>query len=118
MNTEMNDKLDLLIAFSATDCENDDVEMFKNLDTSGVTFSEDFYVKQRRLINKYKRKPALILLRKCFVRVAVVLMAIMSIGFLTAMAIPNVRRVCTRYDKLDVIFLSFVQIACVFMWLK
>ena len=28
------------------------------------------------------------------------------------------RRVCTRYDKLDVIFLSFVQIACVFMWLK
>jgi len=24
------------------------------------------------------------------------------------------RRVCTRYDKLDVIFLSFVQIACVF----
>ena len=91
MNTEMNDKLDLLIAFSATDCGNDDVEMFKNLDTSGVTFSEDFYVKQRRLINKYKRKPALILLRKCFVRVAVVLMAMMSIAFLTAMAIPNVR---------------------------
>ena len=28
------------------------------------------------------------------------------------------RRVCTRYDKLDVIFLSFVQIACVFMWPK
>ena len=91
MNTEMNDKLDLLIAFSATDCGNDDVEMFKNLDTSGVTFSEDFYVKQRRLINKYKRKPALILLRKCFVRVAVVLMAMMSIAFLTAMATPNVR---------------------------
>lgn len=28
------------------------------------------------------------------------------------------RRVCTRYDKLDVIFLSFVQIACIFTWLK
>lgn len=28
------------------------------------------------------------------------------------------RRVCTRYDKLDLVFLSFVQIACIFMWLK
>lgn len=28
------------------------------------------------------------------------------------------RRVCTRYDKLDVIFLSFVQIAYIFTWLK
>lgn len=28
------------------------------------------------------------------------------------------RRVCTRYDKLDIIFLSFIQFACVFMWLK
>ena len=28
------------------------------------------------------------------------------------------RRVCTRYDKLDVIFLSFVQIACISRWTK
>lgn len=28
------------------------------------------------------------------------------------------RRVCTRYDKLDIIFLSFIQFACVFMWIK
>ncbi|MCR4647172.1 MAG: hypothetical protein K5695_17495, partial [Oscillospiraceae bacterium] len=28
------------------------------------------------------------------------------------------RRVCTRYDKLDLIFLSFVQIACISTWLK
>ena len=28
------------------------------------------------------------------------------------------RRVCTRYDKLDHIFLSFVQIACIFMCSK
>lgn len=91
MNTEINDKLDLLIAFSANDCGKDDVEMFRNLDTSGVILSDDFYVRQRRLINRYKRKPTLTLFRKCLVRVAVALMAIMSIGFLTAMAIPNVR---------------------------
>ena len=28
------------------------------------------------------------------------------------------RRVCTRYDKLDLIFLSFIKIACIFIWLK
>ena len=28
------------------------------------------------------------------------------------------RRICTRYDKRDLIFLSFIQIACIFMWLK
>ena len=30
----------------------------------------------------------------------------------------SVYKMCIRYDKLDVIFLSFAQIACVFMWLK
>ena len=28
------------------------------------------------------------------------------------------RRVCTRYDKLDFIFMSFVHVACIFKWLK
>ncbi|MCI5946642.1 MAG: transposase, partial [Oscillospiraceae bacterium] len=28
------------------------------------------------------------------------------------------RQVCTRYDKLDLIFLSFIQIACIVTWLK
>lgn len=91
MNIEIGDKLDLLIAFSANDCGNDDVEMFRNLDTSDVTLSNEFYARLRRLINRYKRKPTLTLTRKFLVRVAVALMAIMSIGFLTAMAIPNVR---------------------------
>lgn len=91
MSTENNDKLDLLIAFSASNCGNDDVEMFRNLDTSGVILSSDFYAKQRRLVGRYKRKPKLALLRKCLMRVAVVLLVIMSVGFLTLMAIPNLR---------------------------
>lgn len=28
------------------------------------------------------------------------------------------RRICTRYDKLDFIFLSFIQLVCVFKWIK
>lgn len=93
MSTEFSDKLDLLIAFSANDCGNDDVEMFRNLDTSGVTLSSDFYAKQRRLVGRYNRKPKLALLRKCLMRAAVVLLVIMSVGFLTLMAIPNLRNV-------------------------
>lgn len=34
MNTELNDKLDLLIAWAARDCENDEAEKFKNIDTT------------------------------------------------------------------------------------
>lgn len=91
MNTELNDKLDLLIAWAARDCENDEAEKFKNIDTSGVVLSAGFYARKRRLIGRYKLRPALAVCRKCFVRVAVALMALMSIGFLTVMAIPNVR---------------------------
>ena len=92
MSTEAGDKLDLLIAFAARDCGNDDVEMFRELDTSGVTLSDSFYAGQRRLIGRYKRKPALAMFRKCFVRVAVALLALMSVGFLTVMAVPNIRK--------------------------
>lgn len=91
MNTELNDKLDLIIAWAARDCENDEAEKFKNIDTSGVVLSAGFYARKRRLIGRYKLRPALAVCRKCFVRVAVVLMALMSIGFLTVMAIPDVR---------------------------
>ncbi len=91
MNTDIKDKLDVLIALSAKECGNDDVEMFKNLDTSGVELSDGFYAKQRRLINRYKRKPASALIRKCLVRAAVALMALMSVGFITVMAVPDIR---------------------------
>lgn len=91
MNTEINDKLDVWIALSAKDCGNDDVEMFRSLDTSKVDLGKSFYARQRRTINKYKRKPTVTLLRKCLIRVAVALMALMSVGFMTVMAVPALR---------------------------
>ena len=91
MNTAINDKLDLLIALAAKDCGNDDVEMFRSLDTSDVNLGNNFYAKQRRAINKYKRKPAITLIRKCLIRVAVALMAILSFGFMTVMAMPDLK---------------------------
>lgn len=91
MNSEINDKLDVLIALVAKDCGNDDVEMFKNLDTSNVSLSKRFYARQRRAINRYERKPAITILKKFLIRAAIALMMLMSIGFMTVMALPGVR---------------------------
>lgn len=91
MNSEINDKLDVLIALVAKDCGNDDVEMFQNLDTSNVSLSKRFYARQRRAINRYERKPAITILKKFLIRAAVALMILMSIGFMTVMALPGLR---------------------------
>lgn len=91
MNTGINDKLDALIALTAKDCGNDDVEMFDKLDTSKVTFDKLFYMKLRHIISKHKHSATVLSLKKCLVRVAVALMALMSLGFLAIMAAPDLR---------------------------
>lgn len=91
MNIGINDKLDALISLTAKECGNDDIEMFNNLDTSKVSLDRGFYVKQKQTINKHKHINTVRLIKKCFVRVAVALMALMSLGFLTIMATPSLR---------------------------
>ena len=91
MSTQIDDRLDVLIALSAKDCGNDDVDMFNSLDTSNVVLDKSFYAKQRRIINKYKHKPTVTVLKKCFVRVAIALMILMSMGFMTVMAVAELR---------------------------
>lgn len=91
MNTEINDKLDLLILFAAKDSGNDDVEDFKSLDISEVKLSRDFYAKQKRTVNASRHKANVPGIRKVLIRIAVALMALMSLGFLTVMAVPDLR---------------------------
>lgn len=91
MNMEINDKLDALISLTAKDCGNDDVVMFNNLDTSKIKLDNKFYIKLRQVISKHKHSTTIILIKKCFVRIAVALMALMSLGFLTIMATPDLR---------------------------
>ena len=88
---DINDKLDALITLTAKDCGNDDVEMFNNLDTTKIKLDNKFYIKLRQIIRKHRHSTAIILVKKCFVRVAVALMALMSLGFLTIMATPDFR---------------------------
>lgn len=91
MNIGINDKLDVLIALAAKECGNDDVEMFNNLDTSDVILDKRFYSKQRQVINKHKNSTTVLVVKKFFVRAAVAIMALMSLGFLTVMAVPSLR---------------------------
>lgn len=91
MNIGINDKLDALISLTAKECGNDDVEMFNNLDTSKVSLDKRFYLKLRQIISKHKHTAVVLTLKKFFVRAAVALMALMSLGFLTIMATPDLR---------------------------
>ena len=91
MNMVINDKLDALISLTAKECGNDDIEMFNNLDNSNISLNNKFYKKLRHIIDKHKHSSAIIIVKKCFVRVAVALMALMSLGFLTIMATPDLR---------------------------
>ena len=91
MNIGINDKLDILISLAAKDCGNDDVVMFDSLDKSRAFLDKRFYIKLRQIVNRKKHAPTIIVLKKCLVRVAVALMALMSLGFLTIMATPDLR---------------------------
>lgn len=91
MNIAINDKLDALISLTAKECGNDDVEMFNNLDTSKVSLEKRFYLKLRQIISKHKHSAIIFTIKKCLVRLAVALMALMSLGFLTIMATPDLR---------------------------
>jgi len=85
------DKLDYLIALAAIGCGEDDVEMFNNLDTSGVVFDKSFYRIRDRRIRQYRRKPFVNAFKKIMSRVAVVVLAILSAGMITVAAIPSLR---------------------------
>ena len=87
----MADKLDVLIALAAKDCGSDDVAMWNSLDTSDVEFRPQFVRRMNRLLSKHKHAAERLVLKKILVRVAVALMALLSLAFLTVMAIEPLR---------------------------
>ena len=85
-----NDKLDLLIKLSFCDYKWPEVEEFKNLDDSNVVLSNRYYAKKKRIINKYKRRPAVMKFKKvmsvvsaaCFVIVLSLGISVVSVSSL------------------------------------
>lgn len=92
MDIRMPDKLDMIIALAAKDCGNDDVELLDNLDVSEVALDKHFHRRKTRIVEKHKRYPTMLALKKGILRVAIVLMVIMSLGFTTIMAISPMRK--------------------------
>ena len=86
------------------DCGNDEVEAFDNLDTSDVVFSSRFQRIKYKIIRKYNNYPKQhTVARKIFWKVLISLMVVMSIGFMTIMAVEPLREalfkaVITQYD--------------------
>ena len=92
MDIRMPDKLDMMMALAAKDCGNDDVELLDTLDISEVSLDKHFRRKKARIVEKHKRYPTMLALKKGMLRVAIVLMMIMSFGFTTIMAISPMRK--------------------------
>jgi len=86
-----NDKLDYMLYMIASDCCQSDVEKFDNIDDSNITFSKRFYKKRDKIIRKYKYRPIFRTLRSTLVKAAIIIMIIMSICFVTIMAIDTLR---------------------------
>ena len=91
MQNTRNDKLDYMLYMVAAECCKTDVEKFDSIDDSNVSFTPDFYRKQNTIIRKYKYRPMFKAIKKIASRVAIVLMAILSAGFITVMAVEPLR---------------------------
>ena len=86
-----DDRTDLLLSLLVEDCGNDDVEEFRGLDISDVTFSKKYYRKKKRIINGAFWNPIITSFRKIAAKVAIVFLVILSTGFLTVMSVPSLR---------------------------
>lgn len=92
MNTWTDDKLDMLICLAARECGNDDVEAFDNTDTGDTKLSKGFYARAKRTVSRYRHRTMLKTLHRVSVRIAVALMALMTLCAITVvLAIPDLR---------------------------
>ena len=103
MNCEKSDKYEYLIAMAILDAKNDDVEMFKNLDTSDVILSDRIVQKIGKLIKikyknpvRYTSKVSMMLSR-----VAVVALVVISIMFTAMMSVSAIVEWYDKYISVD-----------------
>lgn len=85
------DKLDYLICIAASKCYDDYAKEFDAIDTSNVAFSKSYESKKKRIIWQYKNKDRNNKIKKVAFRIAICAMLIMSIFFVTVMAVEPLR---------------------------
>ena len=93
MNCEKIDKYDYLIAMATLDAENDDVEMFDNIDTSDVVLSGQVVRKINKLIKTSHKNPDKHITKVCRIlsHVAIVALVVISAMFTVMMSVSAIR---------------------------
>lgn len=113
MAVEIRDELDVWLMLAAKNCGNAEAAAFEARDTSRVTFGDAFRRKMKRIIKRGGETSPVPIIKKAALRVAAVLVAIMAIGFITVMAVPDLREavldaVISWYD--DYITIDFLPL--------
>ena len=91
MNLQKEDKLDMLIRLAISDCNKEELENFRNQDTSDVVFSRRYYRRRRQVINRFVYRRELAMLKRVTSKVAMVALIVMSAAFVTIMSISSLR---------------------------
>ncbi len=91
MAIEIRDELDVWLIAAARGCGNAEVAEFEALDTSGVKLDDAFQRKMKRIIKRGGVTSPLPVVKKVAVRVAAAIVAIMVLGVITVMAVPELR---------------------------
>ena len=86
------DKLDYMIALAAMKCAEEDAKAFNDLDTSDVVFDASYYKKRKKIINKYKRGPAMKTTGQVLIRLAAAIMIIVTLSVVLIGCVPGLRK--------------------------
>ena len=92
MDYSRTEKSDLWLRILLDGTFKDEVEEFKSLDTAGVTFSKAYYRRRRRIVSGVYWKSLLASIRTAATKTAMVFLVVLSLGFVTVMAIPSLRQ--------------------------
>lgn len=106
--TERYDKLDCMLFAAAGGFCSEEVEKFMNLDVSDVPESARYIRKRKRMIAKQRHKPFFSACRRVARTVAVVLVIIFSLGFITVMSVSALRNAV--FDVIVDWFENYVQV--------
>ena len=87
-----SDKFDHLISLSAIKCAEEDAEKLNALDTSNVVFDSSYYRKRNKIINKYRRAPAIKSTKSVILRLAAAIMIVIMLSCVLIGCVPGLRK--------------------------
>ncbi len=99
-----NDKLDILLTMAAANLARENEQFFNSIESSGVAFDKRYYRRKNAIIRRERAKPFMQVMRKVASSVAIFIITVLAIGFVTIMSITALRNavweiIVTWYDE-------------------